>query len=83
MTDFRNKYAAHREPYTKPVPNFDIALNVVYYYDEWVRQVISPDVLDGPPLKAVTADLEDEIAPLIRQLFRTTAAVLKDAELKT
>ncbi len=49
---FRNKYAAHRALGPKPpVPTFDRALETAFCYDEWVREVIYPDLLDGPPLR--------------------------------
>ncbi len=72
MIDFRNRYAAHRDGYDKPVPNFDTALEVVYFYDEWVRRVISPDSLEEPPLKATAVRLRNEYVPLIAQLLHVT-----------
>jgi hypothetical protein len=37
MVSFRNRFAVHREleAYQEPVPYFDTALAVAYYYDEW------------------------------------------------
>lgn len=50
-SDFRNEYVAHRElNYKKPVPYFDPALEVAYVYDGWIRDIISPDVFEEPPL---------------------------------
>jgi len=77
MVDFRNRYAAHRDGYDKPVPNFDMALEVAYFYDEWVRQVISPDLLEEPPLKMTAARLQNDCTPLIAQLLQTTKNLSK------
>ena len=53
MTGFRKRYAAHREfTFTDPVPNFDPALAVAYYYDIWVRGIISPHTLAEPTLES-------------------------------
>ena len=37
VTYFRNKFAVHRElaPETEPLPNFDGALQVAFYFDRW------------------------------------------------
>ena len=73
MIDFRDKYAAHREPnYDIPVPNFDIALAVAYHYDDWIRKVIAPDILDEPPLEEFAVSLHRSVAPLISKLFKAT-----------
>jgi hypothetical protein len=81
MTGFRNKYVAHREKreYKKAVPKFDIALKVTYYYDNWVRNVISPDIFDEPPLKVTYERLTTEYPPLIQLLFETTKAFSRSA----
>lgn len=73
MTNFRNKYAAHRElEFDSPVPNFDTALAVAYYYDNWVRKVISPDAFAEPTLESFALSLQKSVAPLIENLLRTT-----------
>jgi hypothetical protein len=73
MTDFRNKYAAHRElDYEEPVPEFDSALKVAYYYDRWIREVISPDIFEEPPLERFAEALKQSVTPLICQLFECT-----------
>ena len=73
MVDFRNKYAAHREwNFSKPVPNFDIALAVAYHYDNWVRKVISPDVFDEPPIEEFAISLYRSSTQLIGKLFGVT-----------
>jgi hypothetical protein len=52
MIDFRDKYVAHKEiGFSKPVPDFAIALKVAYFYDDWIRKIIAPDVFDVPTLK--------------------------------
>lgn len=73
MTDFRNKYAAHHElHFASLVPNFDTALVVAYYYDNWVRRVISPHTFAEPPLESFALSLQQSVAPLIRKLFGVT-----------
>jgi len=79
MTDFRNEYVAHRElQYKKPVPNFDIALKVVYYYDHWIRGIIVPDVMEEPLLEKTTIKLK-AMEPLINKLIETTKAYYENA----
>ena len=73
MVDFRNEYVAHRElTYNKPVPNLDRALEVVYVYDGWIRDIISPDILEEPPLKESAAELQQSIKPLVTELLTRT-----------
>ena len=36
MRDFRDKYIAHKDNYDKPIPNFDIALDIMELYYETV-----------------------------------------------
>ena len=73
MVDFRNEYVAHRElTYNKPVPNLDRALEVVYVYDGWIRDIISPDILEEPPLKESLAELQQSITPLVTELLTRT-----------
>lgn len=68
MTYFRNKYAAHRElPFTSPVPVFDTALAVAYYYDNWVRKIISPATFEEPTLESFALSLQ-------KSLMRTNSA---------
>jgi len=72
MTDFRSKFAAHRElEYKKPIPKFDIALRVVYYYDHWIRKVIAPDIMNEPLLEESENNLM-AIIPLINTLIKNT-----------
>lgn len=59
---FRNSYVAHREPgHSQPVPMLDRALEVAFYYDDWIRKVISPDVLDEPPLRQLVEQLRRNV----------------------
>lgn len=52
MVMFRDQYVAHRD-FTRrnPVPLFDRALEVAFFYDTWVRRLIAPDILDTRPLR--------------------------------
>lgn len=73
MNDFRNQYAAHREiEFNNPVPDFSIALEVVFYYDEWIRDVILPDFMEEPPLKDCRDKLVNEFKCLSRCLVEET-----------
>jgi hypothetical protein len=75
VVDFRNKYAVHRElEFSRPVPNFDNALAVAYYYDAWVRGVISPAAFDEPPLESFAKTLHDSMAPVVEKLLVNCAA---------
>jgi hypothetical protein len=73
MVDFRNEYIAHRElNYNKHVPYLDRALEVAYVYDGWIRDIISPDILEEPPLKESAAELPQSIKPLVTELLTRT-----------
>ncbi len=53
MVAFRDEYVAHRDfAIRRPVP----ALEVAFFYDSWVRQLISPDIFDERPLRDVYAE---------------------------
>jgi len=46
IINFRNKFVAHTDLlFAAPVPSFDMALQVAFYYDIWIREIISPDYL--------------------------------------
>ena len=62
MVTFRNKFVAHRDfAIPRPVPVLDRALEVAFFYDSWVRQLISPDILDVRPLR----EIYEETIPVI------------------
>ena len=70
---FRDNYAAHRAlEFSKPVPHFDMALKVGYYYDNWVRNVISPDIFDESPLEAFALTLAQSVKPSVKKLFEVS-----------
>lgn len=73
MTQFRNKYAAHRElKYDEPVPDFSNAIAVALFYDRWIRETIASDFLQDPPLEEFVAELQLSVAPLIKNLLTVT-----------
>ena len=84
LNDFRNEFAAHRHiNFQKPVPNFEVALKIAYYYDDWIRdliekgydkeeQSIPPAIFEEPSLKESEMVLKEEVAPLMDQLFEQT-----------
>jgi hypothetical protein len=70
IVGFRNKYVVHRDlKFTDPVPILDTALIVVYYYDDWVRDIIYPDSLDEPPLKLSFKALSDSMGSVLERLL--------------
>jgi hypothetical protein len=74
MKDFRDNYAAHRElKYQKAVPKFGIALKVAYFYDHWIREVISPDVFEEPPLEESVTKLKKALPPFLATLMTVTS----------
>lgn len=73
ITTFRNKYVAHRElNYDEPVPDFSNAITVALFYDQWVREIIAPDILQEPPLEEFVAKLKSLTVPLIEELLTVT-----------
>lgn len=73
MKEFRDKYAAHRETdFNNPVPNFDTALAVAYYYDGWVRTIITPDAIPEPPLERFAEGLKASFVPTAHKLLGIT-----------
>ena len=74
IKDFRDKYAAHREPqYSEPVPDFSLALRVAYFYDAWIRKIISPDIFEEPALEESVAKLERALPSLLATFMTVTA----------
>jgi hypothetical protein len=59
---FRNKYVAHHElGHSEPVPKLDRALELAFYYDDWIREVIFPDIFDEPPLRQLVEQLRYKV----------------------
>lgn len=70
---FRDRFAAHRDPdFDSPVPNFDTALKVAFYYDQWVRKVISPDTVEEPALGSFARSLAETAVPFVEKLMEAT-----------
>jgi hypothetical protein len=81
MNDFRGGYAAHRElNYSKPIPQFKTAEEAAYFYDEWIRKVIEPDVFEEPPLKESVLMMQKEIRPLAMHYLSETKLIISDTE---
>lgn len=71
VKDFRDKYVAHTEiGFSEPVPNLDIALDVAFLFDRWVRDVIAPDVIEDRPLSELAAQLSENFESHIESLSR-------------
>lgn len=60
MLLFRNKFAAHTDPGDDPgpIPQFDLALEATFVYDELVRDLIAPDQISGPTMREVSQEKE-------------------------
>jgi hypothetical protein len=81
MRDFRGGYAAHRElSYSKPVPEFITAEMVAYYYDEWIRELIKPDIFKEPPLKESVISTQKRIRPLASLYLSETKLMRRGTE---
>lgn len=81
MTAFRDKYAAHRElDFSAPVPNFDLALKVAYYFDDWIRWIISPDSFEEPSLRESEERISKTFASLADKLLKITTESQPNSE---
>ena len=63
MLGFRDKYVAHFDigkPFDGPVPLFDPALQVVYAYQEWVRELMRPILLNQSTLISLYEQCKSE-----------------------
>ena len=68
MVDLRGKYVAHLdlyEPFDRPLPLFDPALQVAYAYQEWVRELIRPILLNQPTLSSLYEQCRAEASSII------------------
>jgi hypothetical protein len=73
LVRFRNEYTAHRVANPPVVPNLDLAREIVFAYDSWVRDTARPsDDFDYPPLR-------DEAESMERELSVYVAAVMDSA----
>jgi hypothetical protein len=68
MVDFRNTYVAHLDvltPFFQPVPDFDPAIQTAFAYQEWMRELVRPVLLNQPALTAQYAGWEREACSAI------------------
>lgn len=71
MTNFRNKYSAHWELKIQvPVPELDYARKVAFFYDQWIRQVIEPDIFEELALEDSYKELVTSWESQIKQLLQ-------------
>jgi len=76
MCDFRNKYVAHYEmDFSQPVPDFDIALRIAYAYDKWIRDLIYPDIYEGPKLNEEFENWFRRAGPLVEKAMNASAGM--------
>ena len=72
MNDFRNEVAAHHIiDFDGILPNLDVAKSVAYYYDDWVRDLVSGSFSE-PSLKTSANRLKQSVPSLINQLLEQT-----------
>lgn len=77
ITGFRNKYAAHTEiGYKAPVPSFDNALNIAFFYDRWIRKVISPDSFAEGDLKLFATNLQKKVEKPLAAIIAGSMEIL-------
>lgn len=69
MKDFRNDYVAHKAGYDKPVPVFNDACTVVFCFDDWIRKMISPDIIDMPSFKQLFDKYQKDINITLQKLI--------------
>lgn len=75
MIAFRDQYVAHRDFTNRsPVPLFDRALEVAFFYDSWVRKLIAPDILDTRPLREIYAKNNSVVALEVASAVQATEA---------
>jgi len=75
MVAFRDEYVAHRDfAIRRPVPMLDRALEVAFFYDSWVRQIISPDIFDERPLRETYAESSSHVASEVASAVRASEA---------
>lgn len=73
MVTFRNQYVAHRDfTIQRPVPIFDRAVEVAFFYDSWIRRLIAPDILDEPPLSELYGQLNIAVSLEVTAAVQTT-----------
>jgi len=68
VLDFRNTYLAHLDvhtPFFQSVPDFDPAIQTVFAYQEWVRELTRPVSLNQPALSVQYAGWEREARSVI------------------
>lgn len=76
MKHFRDNFAAHRAlKFDEPVPKFNMAVDASFYYDDWVRKIISPDTLDMPKLSRRIEIYESDVSRLLENLFESSKGV--------
>ncbi len=71
MRKFRSTYVVHTDVHVgpQPIPQFDRALAVACYYDEWVRALIAPDEITGLGLRAKSEEVRERAAREIGHLL--------------
>jgi len=69
MKNFRDVHVFHTELNKNyKIPKFDIAIEVAFYYDNWVREIISPDILKVMTLKKLSNEISENFIAEIAEL---------------
>jgi hypothetical protein len=66
---FRDNYVAHRHANPPVVPHLDTARDVVFVYDQWVRENSGSIVLDYPLLRDDARQLEQTVHPYLARVI--------------
>lgn len=75
MIEFRNQYVAHRDfDIKRPVPMLDRALEVAFYFDSWVRELIAPDIIEGKTVRELFESEKAVVASTIINALKNSLA---------
>jgi hypothetical protein len=69
MVSFRNYFVAHKKDFNNSVPYFEFGEKIVEYFDQWIRNLIYPDVLDYPTLDHIWDEYLREIRMTLSQVI--------------
>lgn len=69
---FRDTFVAHLDiGKIEPIPSFDKALLVALVYDDWVRALIAPDIIQHPKFEEMYSNWEKDSFNVVNQALST------------
>lgn len=84
MTTFRDKFAAHRTLGILPAPPcLDVAVNIVFAYDCWIRKSLADTYFDESFLEDSYWELHSEFIDQLQELMRYSEAILCSKDMST